>query len=126
MKIASWNVNSIRVRLDQVLEWLDAEQPDVLGLQEIKMPSEVFPSDAFASIGYHSNVDGQKTYNGVALLSKLPAASVHRAIPDFADDVLAFCYLLHWVCHIILPDIIMNSTTDFDYRSMYSNLQRLT
>jgi exodeoxyribonuclease-3 len=86
MKIASWNVNSIRVRLEQVLEWLDGEQPDVLGLQEIKMQTDDFPVDAFRELGYHCAIDGQKTYNGVALLSKVEAQDVHRSIPDFADE----------------------------------------
>ena len=85
MKIASWNVNSIKVRLEQALEWLDANQPDVLGLQEIKMLTENFPTDEFLKAGYHSAVDGQKTYNGVALLSKQEPVDVVRGIPDFDD-----------------------------------------
>ena len=85
MKVASWNVNSIKVRLEQALEWLDATQPDVLGLQEIKMLTENFPTDEFLKAGYHSAVDGQKTYNGVALLSKQEPVDVVRGIPDFDD-----------------------------------------
>ncbi|MDP6437651.1 MAG: exodeoxyribonuclease III [Gammaproteobacteria bacterium] len=86
MKVASWNVNSIRVRLEQVLEWLDGEEPDVLGLQEIKMQTDDFPVDAFRELGYYAAVDGQKTYNGVALLSKTEAHDVHRSIPDLEDE----------------------------------------
>jgi len=86
MKVASWNVNSLRVRLEHVLEWLAAEQPDVLGLQEIKMPTDAFPAEAFRELGYHWAVDGQKTYNGVALLSKTEGKDIHKAIPDFADE----------------------------------------
>ena len=86
MKVASWNVNSLRVRLEHVIEWLDAEQPDVLGLQEIKMPTDAFPEEAFRKIGYQWAVDGQKTYNGVALLSKSAGKDIHKAIPDFADE----------------------------------------
>ncbi|MEE4185364.1 MAG: exodeoxyribonuclease III [Gammaproteobacteria bacterium] len=86
MKVASWNVNSIRVRQQHVLDWLAAEQPDVLGLQEIKMPTAEFPAAAFAEAGYHCEVDGQKTYNGVALLSRIPAEAVHRSMPEFADE----------------------------------------
>ncbi len=85
MKVASWNVNSIKVRLEHVLDWLDAAKPDVLGLQELKMHTDAFPADAFKEVGYHVAVDGQKTYNGVALLSKTEAADVHKAIPDFED-----------------------------------------
>ncbi len=86
MKVASWNVNSIRVREQQVLDWLAGEQPDVLGLQEIKMPTGDFPVDVFAAAGYHSAVHGQKTYNGVALLSREPATDVQCAIPGWDDD----------------------------------------
>ena len=86
MKVASWNVNSIRVRLEHVLEWLDAEQPDVLGLQELKMQTADFPADAFQEIGYQCAVNGQKTYNGVALLSKTNAEDLHLDIPELADE----------------------------------------
>ena len=70
MKIASWNVNSIRVRIDHVRDWLQEQQADVLGLQEIKMPEENYPANDLEEVGYHSLVNGQKTYNGVALLSR--------------------------------------------------------
>jgi exodeoxyribonuclease-3 len=86
VKVASWNVNSIKVRLEQALEWLDAAKPDVLGLQEIKMLTENFPVEAFSEAGYHSAVDGQKTYNGVALLSNQEPTDVLRSIPDFEDE----------------------------------------
>jgi len=85
MKVASWNVNSIRVREQQVLDWLEVEQPDVLGLQEIKMQTDDFPSEVFAEVGYHSAVDGQKTYNGVALLSRNEGADILRSLPEFPD-----------------------------------------
>ncbi len=86
MKVASWNVNSIRVRLDQVLDWLESAQPDVLGLQEIKVPDEKFPAEAFESIGYKCAVNGQKTYNGVALLCRDSAADLVCDMPNFADE----------------------------------------
>ena len=85
MKIASWNVNSIRVRLEQVLDWLQAEQPDVLGLQEIKVPDDAFPAAAFQEAGYHCQVNGQKTYNGVALLAKQASREPVADIPGFSD-----------------------------------------
>ncbi len=85
MKIASWNVNSIRVRLDHVLEWLDYAKPDVLGLQELKMPTEDFPLEAFAEVGYSTLVNGQKTYNGVALLSRTEGLNPLIDIPGFDD-----------------------------------------
>jgi len=90
VQIATWNVNSIRVRLPQVLEWLQGQAPDVLGLQEIKLVSEDFPVEAFAEIGYRAVVNGQKTYNGVALLSKQPAEDVLLALPGLEDPQRRF------------------------------------
>lgn len=86
MKIATWNVNSIRVRLPHVLDWLAQQQPDVLCLQETKVPDEAFPADAFNQVGYSAAYAGQKTYNGVATLSRLPANAIVRELPG-ADDV---------------------------------------
>lgn len=85
MKITSWNVNSLKVRLDQVLEWMETNSPDVLGLQETKLKDDKFPADAIKAAGYHSVFSGQATYNGVALLSREPAEDVQREIPDFED-----------------------------------------
>lgn len=68
--IATWNVNSIKVRLEHVLEWLKTNEPDVLALQELKLPTENFPHEAFEEVGYRAVVSGQKTYNGVAVLSR--------------------------------------------------------
>ncbi|MDQ2694744.1 MAG: exodeoxyribonuclease III [Pseudomonadota bacterium] len=84
-KIATWNVNSLRVRLPQVLDWLAAQQPDLLALQETKLPDEAFPAADFAAAGYHVVFAGQKTYNGVALASRLPATSVVTALPALDD-----------------------------------------
>jgi exodeoxyribonuclease-3 len=95
MKIATWNVNSIRQRLDHVKDWLEAQRPDVLGLQEIKCVTENFPAAEFAALGYRCAVDGQKTYNGVALLSKLEPGEVNRGLPNLDDEqkrVLAATY----------------------------------
>jgi len=76
MRIASWNVNSVRTRLDQVLAWLEQAQPDVLCLQETKVADELFPHAAFESLGYSCAISGQKAYNGVALVSRLPMEDV--------------------------------------------------
>lgn len=84
-KIASWNVNSIKVRASQVLDWLDSNQVDILALQEIKCLDEQFPFDEFFEAGYEIVVSGQKTYNGVAILSKTEACDVVTDIPDFQD-----------------------------------------
>jgi len=72
MRIATWNVNSVRTRLDQVLAWLEAEAPEVLCLQETKVSDELFPLAAFQALGYGAVISGQKAYNGVAILSRLP------------------------------------------------------
>lgn len=85
MKIASWNVNSLRVRLAHVMEWLERNQPELLCLQELKMPDEEFPTDAFFEVGYHSVATGQKTYNGVAILSKDKLSNVVTDLPDYKD-----------------------------------------
>jgi len=84
-KIATWNVNSIRVRLPHVLAWLEMAKPDVLALQEIKVLTEEFPQEAFLEAGYHSIASGQKTYNGVAVLSKSELDLGQEIIADFPD-----------------------------------------
>jgi exodeoxyribonuclease-3 len=86
MQIASWNVNSLTVRLPHVLDWLRANPVDVLGLQELKMVEEKFPHEAFAELGYQCAVLGQKTYNGVALMSRHPLADVVKNNPLFPDE----------------------------------------
>ena len=85
MKIATWNVNSLNVRLPHVLEWLAAQEPDVLVLQEIKQVTEAFPADALAEAGYQSIANGQKTYNGVAVISRKPASDPVLEFPNFED-----------------------------------------
>lgn len=85
MKIATWNVNSLRVRLPQVLEWLQLNQPDVLCLQETKVVDDDFPLAACRDAGFHAVYAGQKTYNGVAILSRAPMTAPMSAFPDFTD-----------------------------------------
>ncbi|MBP6007734.1 MAG: exodeoxyribonuclease III [Rhodoferax sp.] len=87
MKLATWNVNSLTVRLPQVLDWLVANPVDVLALQELKMTDDKFPHAAFQAAGFESVCFGQKTYNGVALISKVQAQNVVRNIPGFDDDL---------------------------------------
>lgn len=86
MKLATWNVNSLKVRLPHVIDWLQAHQPDALCLQETKTEDANFPIDALLEIGYYATFIGQKTYNGVAILSRIPLSDVVLAIPDFADE----------------------------------------
>jgi exodeoxyribonuclease-3 len=85
MKIATWNVNSLKVRLPHVLDWLSAAKPDILCLQETKTTDENFPVEAIEAAGYHSVYSGQKTYNGVAILSKTPPADILTDIPGLDD-----------------------------------------
>lgn len=85
MQIATWNVNSLKVRLPQVLEWLQNTSCDVLTLQELKLDNPFFPIDAFTELGYHCAFNGQKTYNGVAIISKHPIEDVVYDIPEYAD-----------------------------------------
>lgn len=87
MRLATWNVNSLNVRLPQVLDWLAANPVDVLALQELKLTDDKFPHAQFAQAGYESACFGQKTYNGVALLSRAPLSAVVRNIPGFEDDM---------------------------------------
>lgn len=86
MKIATWNVNSISVRLQQVLDWLGGNRPDVLCLQEIKCVDEKFPAASFREAGYESAVFGQPTYNGVAILSRKGMDGVQRGLPGDEPD----------------------------------------
>jgi exodeoxyribonuclease-3 len=87
MRIATWNVNSIGARLETVLGWFREAQPDVACLQEIKCVDEKFPKSEFEQLGYNVAVHGQKTYNGVALLSKTPLEDVRKGLPgDDGDD----------------------------------------
>ncbi len=85
MKLATWNVNSLAVRLPQVLDWLSAQQPDALVLQETKLTDDKFPAAALVEAGWQVVWHGQKTYNGVALISRVQATEVVRNIPGFDD-----------------------------------------
>ena len=86
LKFTTWNVNSLAVRLPQVLDWLAANPVDVLCLQELKLSDDKFPLEALLDAGYHSAVFGQKTYNGVAILSRAPAQNIVKNIPGFTDE----------------------------------------
>ncbi len=86
MKIATWNVNSLKVRLPHLLDWLAANPVDVACLQETKTEDKNFPRDELAAAGYQAVCSGQKTYNGVAILSRSPISDVQFGIPGFADE----------------------------------------
>ena len=86
MKVATWNVNSLRVRLPHLLDWLQINQPDIVALQETKLPDNDFPLAEIRQAGYQVVFSGQKTYNGVAILSRLPAGDIVTDIPGLDDE----------------------------------------
>jgi len=86
MKLATWNVNSLKVRLPQLIDWLAAAQPDVVCLQETKLEDGKFPRSELEATGFHAAFSGQKTYNGVALLARAAPQEVAAAIPGFGDE----------------------------------------
>ena len=91
MKIATWNINGVRARLDSLLHWLGEARPDVACLQEIKCPAEAFPTAEVGELGYNSAIHGQKGFNGVAILARSPLDSVTTGLPgDKSDDQARF------------------------------------
>ncbi|MCF6299585.1 MAG: exodeoxyribonuclease III [Proteobacteria bacterium] len=138
MKIASWNVNSLKVRLEHVLQWLDVHQPDVLALQETKTTDENFPLDAFNQAGWQVVFAGQKTYNGVAIISKQIADNVITDVTGLDDpqrrilaatindvriinlyvvngsapDTEKFDYKMHWLEKV--TDFIKQQSSEFE------------
>ena len=86
MKIATWNVNSLKVRLPHLLEWLASNPVDVVCLQETKSEDKNFPAAELEQAGYHAVFSGQKTYNGVAIISRQPISNVQCGIPGFEDE----------------------------------------
>lgn len=107
IKLASWNVNSLSVRLQQVLEWMLSSEVDVLALQETKMVDERFPKQAFIDLGYHVVFSGQKTYNGVAIISKYPMSHIVTDIPMLSDPqrrILAVTMLGIRIINLYVPN----------------------
>jgi exodeoxyribonuclease-3 len=126
MKISTWNVNSLKVRLPHVLDWLATNQPDVLCLQETKTEDAQFPLRELQEAGYHAVFSGQKTYNGVAILSRTPAQDVIMGIPGFVDEqkrvIAATCDGVRIVC-VYIPN---GQSVDSDkYRYKLSWLEAL-
>lgn len=119
MRVASWNVNSLRVRLPQVLDWVASSGPDVLALQETKTVDAAFPVDEIAEAGYHAVYSGQKTYNGVALLSREPAVDVLTGIRGFDDPqrrVIAATYGEVRVYDVYVPNGQSVGSDKFEYK----------
>jgi len=86
MKLVTWNVNSIRARTERVLPWLEANKPDVLCMQELKVEEDKFPFDEFRALGYEIVVAAQKTYNGVAIAARTPITDVRMGLDDSVED----------------------------------------
>jgi exodeoxyribonuclease III len=107
VKLATWNVNSIRARLEHLTSWINANEPDVLALQEIKTEADKFPLAEIEALGYRAVIDGQKTYNGVALLSREDGRDVSRGISDYVDEqrrVIAATYGDVRVINVYVPN----------------------
>ena len=118
-RIASWNVNSLRVRLTQVQQWLEKEQPDVLALQETKVTDENFPVDAFTEMDYRVAYNGQKTFNGVATVSKTEPEIIATAIPGQEDPqkrVLAARIRDIMVLNLYVPNGSAVGTEKYQYK----------
>ena len=123
MKVASWNVNSVRTRIDNILEWIKKENPDILCLQEIKVVTESFPREPFEDLGYNLIINGQKSYNGVATLSKFLIEESITKIPNFDDDQARYIETVHSVnskviriSNIYLPNGNPYPGDKFDYK----------
>lgn len=120
LKIATWNVNSLKVRLPQVLQWLASSQPDVLALQELKMQTEDFPHEAFQEAGYFATVNGQKTWNGVALLSRHhPVSEVTMELPAFQDPqrrLLGATFSGLYILNLYIPNGESVSSDKYRYK----------
>jgi len=124
MKIATWNINGIKARIDVLPQWLKEAEPDVVCLQEIKSVDENFPSAVLEELGYNVAVHGQKSFNGVALLSKYPMEDIQRGLPgDDSDDQARFIEarisgpeLTVRIAGIYLPNGNPLGTEKFDYK----------
>ena len=122
MKIVTWNVNSLKVRLPQVINWLVAHQPDILCLQETKLQDEFFPAAEIAALGYQSVYTGQKMFNGVALLSKQNGADVVTAIPNLDDSqkrIIAATYEDVRVVCVYVPNGESIGSDKYQYKLMW-------
>lgn len=124
MRIATWNVNSVRLRLENAVTWLGETKPDVVCLQEIKCVDEAFPREAFEAIGYNVSVHGQKGFNGVAVLSRLPFDEVTVGLPGdeadvqsrFIEVVVSTTEGVVRVCGIYLPNGNPVDTEKYPYK----------
>ena len=124
MRFASWNINSIKIRIDTVLEWLIENNIDVLALQEIKCENQNFPYEKFKEIGYYSEVIGQKSYNGVGIISKKPIYIKNKFLPFSEEENIQARYLEADIdgfnfSSIYLPNGNPVNTIKFEYKKMW-------
>ena len=127
MKIATWNVNSLRVRLPQVLDWLKTGQPDILALQETKTEDKNFPRADIEAVGYNVIYSGQKTYNGVAILSRIVGSDIVTDIPDLNDHqrrVLCATFGTVRVLNVYIPNGEAVGSEKYSYKLGW--LEKLT
>jgi exodeoxyribonuclease III len=118
-KLASWNVNSLKIRLEQVLAWMETTDMDVLAMQETKLLDENFPLTTFKELGYHVVFSGQKTYNGVAVISRFPISDVLTDIPDLEDPqrrILAVTVLGIRLINLYVPNGSELSSDKYQYK----------
>jgi exodeoxyribonuclease-3 len=127
MKLATWNVNSLTVRLPHVLDWMREHEPDVLCLQETKVEDAKFPLSAFRELGYEAAFAGQKSYNGVAIVSRLPFGEIAIGIPGWADTqqrvISATIAGVRVVC-VYVPNGEALGSTKFDYKMQWLDALR--
>lgn len=124
IKLASWNVNSLKVRLDQVLAWLESANVDVLALQETKVIDEQFPVEAFTERGFSVVFSGQKTYNGVAIISRMPLEDAVMDIPQLVDPqrrILAVNVAGIRLINVYVPNGSELGSEKYDYKLMWLN-----
>lgn len=122
LKLASWNVNSLKIRLDQVLQWLESSQMDVLALQETKLTDENFPAKIIEEHGYHVVFSGQKTYNGVAIISRHPISDVVTDIKDLLDPqrrILAATTAGIRLVNLYVPNGAAVGSDKYEYKLMW-------
>jgi exodeoxyribonuclease-3 len=128
MQIVTWNVNSLRVRLPQLLDWLGANQPDIVALQETKLLDEAFPVAEIEAAGYQVAFNGQKTYNGVALLARSPLSETVIEIPSFDDQqrrVLAASRGPLRVVNLYVPNGQVPGSDKFEYKLRWLKALRI-
>ncbi|MFQ5582280.1 MAG: exodeoxyribonuclease III [Mariprofundaceae bacterium] len=127
MRMVTWNVNSLNVRLPHVLDYLKQRQPDILALQEIKLPDERFPTSEIAAAGYLACFSGQKTYNGVAIISKTAASNIVTDIPELDDPqrrLLAASIDGVRIINVYVPNGQEVDSEKYDYKFRWLNAFR--